>query len=281
MLVWIDSFLKSPQGFVALVSGLVTLAYFIATRLIQVLATDKINKLFLSKVQQVNLKVWHFLSAVLYFTALFAGSGLAFNYSFSKVDIDNPGIYKNFMSWSFLIFLISLLIVISSPSIVKKFKKFNRVIMPLIMFNMILGLVFYCFVFNQLTYMGVNLNYLATVVLLPLILVSLYSFIFSKINAQKSPIKYRIKPVSEDKIKIEKLVHGHIIDEKRTICFPKGSTDKDIFYLCDFSAEIYLKYEKENELKQKNEHEDNKFALSSTNKEINRKVYKKEHKETY
>lgn len=273
MLVLIDSFLKSPQGFVALVSGLVALTYFIATRLIQVLATDEINKLFLSKIQQVNLKIWHFLTAVLYFSILFAGSGLAFNYSFNKVDIENPGIYKNSISWAILIFLISILIVFSIPSIVKKCKKFNRVIIPLMMFNMIFGLIIYCFVFNQLTYIEINLNNLATVVLLPLILVSFYTFIFSKVNAQKLPIRYRIKPVSEDKIKIEKLVHGHIIDEKRTICFPIDSTDKDMFYLCDFSAETYVKYEKESE--QKDEHEDNKFALSSTNKEINRKVYKK------
>ncbi|MFV8518212.1 hypothetical protein [Bacillus sp. SBS7] len=273
MLVLIDSFLKSPQGFVGLVSGLVALTYFIATRLIQVLATDEINKLFLSKIQQVNLKIWHFLTAVLYLIILFAGSGLAFNYSFNKVDIENPGIYKNFISWSTLIFLISILIVLSIPSIVKKYKKFNRVIIPLMMFNMIFGLIIYCFVFNQLTYIEVNLNNLATVVLLPLILVSFYTFIFSKVHTQKLPIRYRIKPVSADKIKIEKLVHGHIIDEKRTICFPEHSTDKDIFYLCDFSAETYLKYEKESE--PKDEHEDNKFAISSTNKEINRKVYKK------
>ncbi|HHY1429759.1 TPA: hypothetical protein ACV1G0_004774 [Bacillus cereus] len=273
MLVLIDSFLKSPQGFVGLVSGLVALTYFIATRLIQVLATDEINKLFLSKIQQVNLKIWHFLTAVLYLIILFAGSGLAFNYSFNKVDIENPGIYKNSISWSTLIFLISILIVLSIPSIVKKYKKFNRVIIPLMMFNMIFGLIIYCFVFNQLTYIEVNLNNLATVVLLPLILVSFYTFIFSKVHTQKLPIRYRIKPVSADKIKIEKLVHGHIIDEKRTICFPEHSKDKDIFYLCDFSAETYLKYEKESE--PKDEHEDNKFAISSTNKEINRKVYKK------
>lgn len=91
------------------------------------------------------------------------------------------------------------------------------------------------------------------------------------------PIKYRIKPISEDKLKIEKLIHGHIIDEKRTICFPKDSTDKDIFYLCDFSAEIYLKYEKEKEHEDEDEDEDedNKFALSSTNQKINRKIYNK------
>ncbi|PFY46360.1 hypothetical protein COL50_06075 [Bacillus toyonensis] len=273
MLVLIDSFLKSPPGFVALISGFVTLTYFIATRLIQVLVTDEINKLFLSKVQQVNLKIWNFLTAVIYFTILFAGSGLAFNYSFNKVDFAESGFFHNLLVWSFILFFISLLIVLLSPSIVKKFKKFTRIIILLIMFNMILGLVIYCFVFNQITYIEVNLNNLSIVVLLPLVLVSLYSFIFSKINAQKLPIKYRIKPVSEDKIKIEKLIHGHIIDEKRTICFPKDSTDKDIFYLCDFSAEIYLKYEKEKE--KENENEDNKFALSSTNQEINRKIYKK------
>ncbi|PEF25373.1 hypothetical protein [Bacillus pseudomycoides] len=275
MLVLIDSFLKSPPGFVALVSGLVTLIYFIATRLIQVLATDEINKLFSSKVQQVNLKIWHFLTAAIYSTILFAGSGLAFNYSFNKVDLATSGIFQKFIVWSIILFLISLLIVVLSPSIAKKFKKFTRVIVLLIMFNMILGLIVYCFVFNQITYIGINLNNLSIVVLLPLILVSLYSFIFSKINAQKSPIKYLIKLVSEDKIKIEKLIHGHMIDEKRTVCFPKASTDKDIFYLCDFSAKIYLKYEKEKENENEHEHEDNKFATSATNKVINRKIHKK------
>lgn len=72
-----------------------------------------------------------------------------------------------------------------------------------------------------------------------------------------------------------------MIDEKRTVCFPKASTDKDIFYLCDFSAKIYLKYEKEKENENEHEHEDNKFATSATNKVINRKIHKKEHKKTY
>ncbi|HFJ9278710.1 hypothetical protein AT278_25565 [Bacillus cereus] len=275
MLVLIDSFFKSPPGFVALVSGLITLTGFIVNRSIQVFVTDEINKLFLSKIQQANLKLWNFLTVSIYITFLFVGNGLFFNYSFNKVDISKPGIFQQFLFCSIIIFFISLLIVFFSPSIAKKFKTFTRIVIWLITCNLILGLIVYSFAFNEITYSKINLNNLSIVVLLPLILVSLYASTLSKINAQKSPIKYLIKPMSEDKMKIEKLIHGHIIDEKRTVCFPKDSTDKDIFYLCDFSTKIYLKYEKEKELEQENEHEDNKFAISATNKEINRKIYRK------
>ncbi|MEH7783070.1 hypothetical protein V7332_06355 [Bacillus thuringiensis] len=282
MLILSDNFLKSLPGFVALVTGLITLISFIATRIIQVFTTDKINRLFLSKVQQANLKIWSFFAAVIYFTIFFAGSGLAFNYSFNEVDITKSGTLKVFISWSAVLFLISSIIIPLNPLITRNQKKNNiKILFLIIMFNLTMGFIIYLFVFNQIIYMGISLNKLSIVTCLPLMLVTLYSITFSQINDQKPPIKYLISSVSEEKIKVENLVHGHIIDEKRTVCFPKNSKSNDIFYLCDFSAEIYLKYEKENEHEQKNEHEDNKFALSSTNKEINRKVYKKEHKETY
>ncbi|RWS44091.1 hypothetical protein EKA14_10185 [Bacillus mycoides] len=269
MFVLIPEFLKSPPGFVALVSGLITLVYFIATRFIQVWATDEINKLFIDNVKLINLRVWDFLVAIILFTITFVVYALIFNFSFGEVDITTSGVPKTVYTWSMYLSFFSLFALLILEPFVEKIKKVTGTITIVLfmIFTSITNALLFSFIFNEIIYKKANLENIFITVLLPLLVVITYSFIIPKVHAQTSNVKYHIRMVSEGQIKIENLIHGYVIDEKKTICFPKESTNKDIFYLCDFSSKVYLKYEKETE--------DNKPITSTTNKNRKRKIYRK------
>lgn len=263
----IESFLKSPTGFVALISGLITLFYFLANRLIQVFAIDEIDRLFLDKIKQVNLKIWQLFTAIVYFHLIFFASGLVFNYSLNELNTIKPNLTKSIFTWSLNLFLLSLLVILIWAASVKSFKKStNKIVHILLTTNLSCGILFYSFIFNQIIHLNTNQIYLFIVALQPVILVSIYLFVFSKFHVKDKHMKYDISIVSEHHIKIANLVHGYVLDEKKTICFPKGYTDKDIFYLCDFSSKVYLKYEKQSK---------SKLIIPEISKNKKRKIYRK------
>ncbi|MBJ8026606.1 hypothetical protein [Bacillus cereus group sp. N21] len=237
-----EKLLKYTPAIVALVGGLLTLISFIFQRFIQLISTDEISKLFLDKAKQANLKLWHFLIGVVYSMFVFVLIGSTFNYLFNKVDITKDEFPRSVLIWSTGFFLISLLIIALMPLLINKLEKSK--IITIMTCNGIFGLIVYSFAFNKMTYVKFDLTNLTLLLLLPIILTTLYFFIISKINANKPKDEYLISSVSEGKIKLENLRHGFVIDEKRTVYFPKDSTDKDIFYLCDFTSKIYLKYQK-------------------------------------
>ncbi|PFU45979.1 hypothetical protein COK86_04330 [Bacillus cereus] len=58
--------------------------------------------------------------------------------------------------------------------------------------------------------------------------------------------KYNVKLVSDIKgeVELQNLVHGRALDEKRILCFVDGKDPKELFYVCDFSAEVFMRYTK-------------------------------------
>ncbi|MEK4544665.1 hypothetical protein [Bacillus sp. FSL R5-0585] len=59
----------------------------------------------------------------------------------------------------------------------------------------------------------------------------------NNLTRNKKPSQYIITIVAEEKL--ETLIHGYTIDEKRTVCFVEGIKSDEVFYVCDFSSKFF------------------------------------------
>ncbi|PFC83545.1 hypothetical protein CN276_09310, partial [Bacillus cereus] len=75
----------------------------------------------------------------------------------------------------------------------------------------------------------------------PVILMYFYTVTLTKIT-KEFPTSYLINLVNEDIFRSEKIIHGYMLDEKRTVCFLEKQSQEEVFYVCDFSAKVYQKY---------------------------------------
>ncbi|HFT2185057.1 hypothetical protein M3644_06155 [Bacillus cereus] len=83
-----------------------------------------------------------------------------------------------------------------------------------------------------------------SIVLLILILACIQTPM-NNLTRNKKPSQYIITIVAEEKL--ETLIHGYTIDEKRTVCFVEGIKSDEVFYVCDFSSKFFLKHTKKSE----------------------------------
>ncbi|KXH88323.1 hypothetical protein AU379_01985 [Bacillus sp. JH7] len=75
-----------------------------------------------------------------------------------------------------------------------------------------------------------------SIVLLILILACIQTPM-NNLTRNKKPSQYIITIVAEEKL--ETLIHGYTIDEKRTVCFVEGIKSDEVFYVCDFSSKFF------------------------------------------
>ncbi|MFB5090634.1 hypothetical protein IAI44_04170 [Bacillus cereus] len=260
-----ETILKSVPALVALGSGLITTLYFLGNKFIKIKTTDQIDRLFLDKTTKENLNLWHFLIGLIYFLCLYIGFALYFNYNFHEFfDSKHPNYLSNTANWSSTLFFISsilLLLFLALANKLKKFKVFIILSALLILFNILNSIVVYCFIFHETVFRNTNFNTILLIGTFPLTLIFIYNHFINKLNNQEQP-SYLISLVNENRLKTEKLIHGYVIDEKRTICFINGKSHDEVFYVCDFASNVYLKY---TDISHKNQ------IIDSVNTQNNRK----------
>ncbi|WP_142253394.1 hypothetical protein [Bacillus mycoides] len=239
----IEDFFKTAPGVITMLSTVVGCLVYLIRRVIEVLSTDKISQLFLNNTQKIKIKIWNFISGLLFIFILFSVTGSYFSPEFHDIDIQIPGTAQKVVLWSAGIYFVSLVIIYLSPLFAHKIKYLKIIILTLILFNLLLALTFYAYAYNLLK-TGITSGNITAIIVIPIVTYVVYFFAVYTINSTKK-YRYIINRVIDDTEIILKLEHGFVIDEKRTICFPKDHTNKDTFYLCDFSSKIYLEYTKE------------------------------------
>ncbi len=237
-------FFKTAPGVITMISTIVGCLVYLIRRVIEVLSTDEISQLFLTKTKKTNIKIWNFISGLLSVFILFLLTGWYFSPNFDGIDIQIPGTAQKIVLWSTGIYFVSLLIIYLSLFFAHKLKHLKKIILTLILFNLLLALTFYAYAFSILQAKITSGN-ITAIIVIPVVTYVVYFFAVYTINSTQNKYHYIINRVIKDAESILKLEHGFVIDEKRTICFPKDHTNKDTFYLCDFSSNIHLEYTKE------------------------------------
>ncbi|ANV70803.1 MULTISPECIES: hypothetical protein [Bacillus cereus group] len=240
-----NTILNSGPALVTLVTCIASLLYFLGNKFIKIKSLTHIDKLFLDKSTNKSLQVWQFIIAVVY--ALFVYNLLAHTFGSNfpnSFDYDNSNSLHKTYFWSAWLFIISLISLIVSRFLIKKFKHHNsfvRIVCILILLNLITSVIFYFFFYYEFVLKSINLSSILIINTFPVILMYFYTITLTKIT-KEFPTSYLINLVSEDIFRSEKIIHGYMLDEKRTVCFLEKQSQEEVFYVCDFSAKVYQKY---------------------------------------
>ncbi|PEN67170.1 hypothetical protein [Bacillus toyonensis] len=237
------------------IPALVTLAGMLASILVagyklffRVKTTTEIDRLFLDKETIERINFGNFVIAFLSLICLYVTMALYFYYlCYDHLLHEHKELGKQILSWSTLIFLISIIclsIIFMLLRILKKLKWTTNIMKYLLFMSMLSGLFVYVFLFSELVFHTYNLENLIIGIVITVVPCFYYTLVMFKVNNRPTS-HYSFVVINEEDIKKEKkLIHGYAIDEKRTICFINDQPHDSLFYICDFSAGVYIKYKK-------------------------------------
>ncbi|AQY41148.1 hypothetical protein P4V72_00080 [Bacillus thuringiensis] len=160
------------------------------------------------------------------------------NYTFILEPLYNLSFLLFF--WLFFILLPMALL----PQVkLNKASWFNRIIRLIAMIHM------FSFMFSYWCFFHVNIpqsnkyNFILIAIVIPLFMSFFYLYLSRRFNKTSQP-QYLMEIISEEEIAKLQLIHNFIIDDKRSVFHERYKEEDEIFYVCDFSSKVYLKYSK-------------------------------------
>ncbi|MFD5264445.1 hypothetical protein [Bacillus wiedmannii] len=237
-----ETLLKLSPALVTAIVALVGGIAFIIQRTILLSATSEFDMLFINKEQQKKIKLIDLsVLTIIASLSIYIMPGLFIYKVYSDFILKHQVIFIIITGVSLLIFTDKVyqlsrtsLNINSSQKEKKRIKKLSTY-----MFLSSLGWYYIATIFCI-----ENAAWLETSlfgVLAPLF-ISAYVIYPLKTIQWLERKKYSVRILKQDEIDSIQLIHNYTIDEKRILCIAKDSRESDIFYVCDFSSEIYLEY---------------------------------------
>ncbi|HHK5546025.1 hypothetical protein NYE71_06020 [Bacillus sp. FSL K6-0273] len=242
----IETLIKSAAGIAALGTAVLALITYIFNKNLKITTINEIDQLFLEKIQQKNLQIWRFIMGDILFVIFNISVTLLLYLALETFHLNNEWIgiigiiaFLLLIIWGF--FLIRILVSALRASESKKIDKtkFDNIFM----FTVVSGIFVHSILFSYSFYIDPSIKTIITTFFFLIMLFPLYTIIINK-HKIKVQHEYSVSLVSEAKIKTEKLKHGYIIDNKRTVYFSEFYKDNDVFFICDFDSKVFLKYRK-------------------------------------
>ncbi|HDR7714972.1 hypothetical protein VSY18_22770 [Bacillus albus] len=244
----IETIGKFAPVFTTIIATLLIPAVLYSVNQLVIAATTKeIDKLYLNKATQVKLNFWNVILSTLLGAILYLFAAVFFNF----------GVYDNLnKTWSnsekvwyiggTLIISVILLVVLYFLFLfsLHKNKKFNIILKVLISLQIISSVIIFSYLITIQIFRKWNYEMIPSIVLLILIFACIQTTM-NNLTRNKKPSQYIITIVAEEKL--ETLIHGYTLDEKRTVCFAEGIKPDEVFYVCDFSSKVFLKHTKKSE----------------------------------
>ncbi|PEA84728.1 hypothetical protein CN680_20490 [Bacillus pseudomycoides] len=234
--------LKSSPALVTAIVALFGSITFIIQRTILLSATSEFDMLFINKEQQKKIRLIGLIVLTIIGTlSIYITPGLFFYKAYSDFLLEHRIISTVIAGLSFLIFLGKSYQISRASLNVDSSKETKKHITKLSIHIFLSSLGWYyiliIFCIENATWLEVSL----LGILAPLC-TSAY-FIYPLIKIQRlERKKYSVRILKRDEIDSINLIHKYTIDEKRTLCTAKDLRESDIFYVCDFSSEVYLEY---------------------------------------
>ncbi|PEA54792.1 hypothetical protein CON64_10815 [Bacillus pseudomycoides] len=254
----LETISKIPPALITFLTTLLSLLIgallYGINQFIKVTTTDKIDTLFIDKPTQIKVKFWYYLMGTIIFYMLYVASFIFLGSNFYDYLFHENIKFKNQIAGLNGVFFLSVLIILLVWGARETLKK-NKFKIGIIVFNILTSIIFIFLFFSEefshsTTSNSSNLIYY--IIFMPSILGFFYVYILNKILHPYQ--KYSIKILTDEEMETKaikedftKLIHGYAIDEKRTVCFIEGESQNEVFYLCDFSSKVYVKYTKQTE----------------------------------
>lgn len=239
----IENFIKSATGIVTFGTAILTLLAFIFNKNIKIITINEIDQLFLEKSQQTNLQIWRLIIGQIPFIFLNVSVTALLYFIFENLQI-NTTLVGTIAFVLLIIWGIFLTKIIISALHASKTTNINREkFSDTFMLTIISGTFVHSILFSYSLFIDPSAKTIITIFFFLLMVFLLYSIIINK-HKIKIQTEYSVSIISEAKVKLEKLKHGYVIDNKRTIYFSEYYKNTDVFFICDFDSKVYLKYTK-------------------------------------
>ncbi|MED4653154.1 hypothetical protein [Bacillus pseudomycoides] len=243
---------------VASITTVVSAFLLLFNHFITLTKTNDFDKLFFDKVKRAKLEILNFILGTLLITScLYVGFSILIHVvghnAFNSIrNISNTlsiekdlviNFFLNTIKASFFLSLISmvLLYIVSCFNEVQKHTiKYSTYF---VFGHIILGLPFYCSLFDSVIFHNTETNLIEFLITYPILSAMICTFIILQRNRLNQP-KFLITIVPEEEIKDKKIIHKYVIDDKKILCSIEPNDNDNVFYVCDFSSQVYLKYER-------------------------------------
>ncbi|MGQ8823645.1 hypothetical protein ACUTUE_09760 [Bacillus sp. NA_146.1] len=187
----------------------------------------------------------------LFIIGIYVAPATAFSIIFTEYDWSYLKDLQDLLAFilfiGLIIFFISLIFVcyiigFSSTEKKLKYSKRNLIITAV---SLLCSAIFYYFLYYNL-FFDAKVNKMTNNVLLFPILLSIPYTHMLNFYKKKTIEKYYVQTINKDDLDKLHLIQSHMIDDNRIFLYEKNVLLEDTFYVCDFSSEVYLRYQKQN-----------------------------------
>ncbi|MEV5110867.1 hypothetical protein MRBLBA3_002896 [Bacillus sp. LBA3-1-1.1] len=234
-----DGILKNIAAIVTIVSavGIILKNFIILT------TTSDFDKLFFTKVSRAILNIFDFIlgTILIYCVAFIWPSIFIFDFiSNLYINLTPNGflIFKLISSLLWFFLMVPIIYFIKSTKSKKRF----RIIKWLIFSHIIFSIPFYSILFKKLIEWN-SIEQILSTICIPLLVSAFYVITLFQYRSFNQP-KFVITILSDEDLQNRKIIHKYTLDENRTVCSFDDESKVNVFYVFNFSSEVYLKYEK-------------------------------------
>ncbi|MEQ5975432.1 hypothetical protein U2I57_05435 [Bacillus cereus] len=200
------------------------------------------DRLFLTKLNQAKLNLSNSIGiyiVLLIMLYIIPASSFLFMDGLSLMTkFENQNNFLLFLTCSLLICSIFLSLTLF---VTKKWNSHKKLIMILAFITIISSLFFYCPVFASTVLYLRTYSAWAFIIVIPIALTGFLMYIVNQ-TTEKKEILYLSRIVSEEYIKDLDLIHSHMVDESRALLYDRYRSKEYVFYICDYSAKVYLEF---------------------------------------
>ncbi|EOP65877.1 hypothetical protein [Bacillus cereus] len=234
-----DGILKNIAAIVTIVSavGIILKNFIILT------TTSDFDKLFFTKVSRAILNIFDFIlgTILIYCVAFIWPSIFIFDFISNLFINLTPNEFSIFKLISGLLWFFLMVPIIYFTKSTKSKKRF-RIIKWLIFSHIIFSIPFYSILFKKLIEWN-SIEQILLTICIPLLVSAFYVITLFQYRSFNQP-KFVITILSDEDLQNRKIIHKYTLDENRTVCSFDDESKVNVFYVFNFSSEVYLKYEK-------------------------------------
>ncbi|HDR6753823.1 TPA: hypothetical protein QCV70_000622 [Bacillus cereus] len=210
------------------------------------------DKIFLKKdeVQKINFMdslFNYFLFVIGMYVAPATGISMYVTERTEDISQLSKNILLSFLFLLLIIFIISIAIyayIFFFSNIRKKLKHKKRNLI-ITFISIISSSILYSSMLTTIFFEKQSEEFMLSIILWPIILSLVYSSILNFYN-NKAVNTYLVSTIEKKELDKLSLIQSHMLDNDKIVLYERNTSIEDTFYMCDYSSEVYLKYQKQN-----------------------------------
>ncbi|SCM88452.1 hypothetical protein [Bacillus mycoides] len=228
-----------PDIIKIILTALIPIVFAIPIMFLKFIHLEEVDLRFETKINQAKLNFNNnIIKYILLLLALFLAPAIGFH-AIDGLTLLKKHLSKDtFQTILYMGLLVFLLSIIVTSLVIEKYSHNTKLVKTFISVILISCLTFYC----PLVSSAINdksISTLPVLIALPLLVNLIIIYATYKMTPQKDNMPLS-RIVSEDYIKELDLVHSHMLNDGRSVLYDRYRNKKAVFYICDYSAKVYL-----------------------------------------